>query len=472
MPRPSFHCRLLAATLFGTLLLSGCFRLTEPGPGSQPLRVQIEKRVLRDAKQAFAQADYAEAILLLNRFIRNHPSSSRSPEARWWLARSYQETGALPSAVEYFRLLANAPTPNFYAAEARLRVAHLENVLVEPTTSGPVRGILVSLESLKQPGDLASVRSANREIDGSMILLDVPCDLDGTMPGNGQPVSPRMLQSAIRHLHSQGMAVYLGVTLRCMGHVAWNQQGTLEHWKDWDYHPESGTLRRSPYYSLSRFGYRAFLVEWLSRLRDLPLAGLVFRYEVFSGLYEGFHPVAVQAFEREFDVDFDPVRVLKDYGPMPETDADAGVQLPAVFWKWAGWKARERLRILRNLVAAVRVHLPHVRFGLEVQLQSVADPLHGLVHFAEDWVDAAHGPFDVLLTTIKATSSPWLPSAPHDSPAGRVKAWSVPVMKLVQYLGRPEKIWIILPRPSLRTPGPLRIFPKGVGRVYDHRVVP
>ena len=56
-----------------------------------------------------------------------------------------------------------------------------------------------------------------------MILLDVPCSVDRNLPDNGQPFSFDTMRSAIQHMHAQGTAVYLGVTLRCLGHFA---QGT------------------------------------------------------------------------------------------------------------------------------------------------------------------------------------------------------------------------------------------------------
>ena len=436
------------------------------------MRNHAEKRSLHEAERAFLLADYSAAVLLLNRFVRNHPESFRSLEARWWLARAYQETGNLSAAAEHFRVLADAPASNFYQAEARLRAAHIDNLLGAPPSNEPVRGMLVSLASLRTPGGLAPVSAASQAIDGSVILLDVPCGVDGNVRRHEPLASPNMLQAVVQRLRAQGMAVYLGVTLRCLGNVAPNQRGALAPWKDWDYHPQSGTVRRSPYYSLSHVGYRDFLVDWISHLRDLPLTGLVFRDEVFPGPYEGFSPLAVKVFEQAFNVDFDPVRVLNDHGPILATDAGSDVALPAVFWKWAGWKARERLRILRTLVEAVRVHLPHLRFGLEVQLQSVADPVHGLVHFAEDWVEAAHGPFDVLLTRIQATGPAWLHAAPHGLPAGRSDAWAEVVRQMVRSVGTPEKIWTILPGQSLRLSGAWRMLPEGVGRIYDHRVVP
>ena len=442
------------------------------------LQNRVEGQLLHDAKRAFVRADYANAILLLHRFVRTHPHSSQSPEARWWLARSYQGSGNLPAAVKHFRLLVNARPLNPYQAEALVRATRLEDQLGKPTTGGQVNGILVSLASLRMSDDPASVIADNQTIEGDVMLLDVPCGLDGNGLRNGQPLSPRAIDSVIRYLHGRGAAVYLGVTLRCLGHVAEGQRRALEQWQDWEYLPTAGALRRSPYYSLMFEGYREFLIDWFSQLRDLPLAGLVFRSEVPLGIYEGFSPLALHAFKREFDLNFDPVQILNDDGPLSATGSNADVQRPAVLWKWAGWKARERLRTLWNLVDTLRVRLPHVQFGIEVQRQSVADPAHGLMHFAEDWADVARGPFDVFLTTIKDTSPAWPHSASRGSPefqgfsAGGSEGWTDAVFRMVRHLGKPEKIWVVLPRQAFQSLGQSWILPDGVGHVYDHRLIP
>ncbi len=470
MSRPFPYLRAIVLTLSVSLLLSGCFRSPAPDLGVQALRDQTEKHSLHQAKIAFLRADYSAAVLLLNRFLRNHSQSPRSLEARWWLARAYQEAGKLSSAVEHFRFLAHVPNP--YQTEALLRMTQLVGRLGESMTNGSIEGILVSLDSVQTSSDWDSVILTNQEIEGSMILLNVPCDVDGNALGNGRPFSLEAARSAIQHMHAQGTAVYLGVTLRCLGRFAHDQREALEHWKDWEYDPQSGRLRPSSYYSLNFWRYRVFLVDWISQIRDLPLAGLVLRNEVLDGLYDGFSPLAVETFTQEFDVDFNPARIFNEYRPVSTIDADSGVQLPAVFWKWVGWKARERLRILQDLVQTLHVRLPRLQFGIEVHLQSVADPVQGLVYFAEDWVDIARGPFDMFLVMIEGPG----PSSPHvtsqDSPRGFSKNWAVPVLHMVQRLGKPEKIWTLLPDQATQAGRQSWVLPEGVVRIHDHRILP
>ena len=472
MPGSFPHLRFIIVTLSVFLLLSGCVRSTGPDLGGQELRDEIEKLSLRQAQQAFLRADYSTAVRLLNRFLRTHPQSSRSLEIRWWLARAYQKTGNLSSAVDHLRFLANTPTWNVYQTDARYRAAQLEERLGKSMAGRARKGVLLSLGSVQTPGYVDLALSASREIAGDTILLDVPCRVDAVPSDSRPPFLFDAMRSAVEHLHSQKKAVYLGVTLRCLGQFA--RESESDKWKDWAYDPSSGTLRRSSYYSLHWGGYQTFLADWLGRFSDLPLTGLVIRSEVPVGLYEGFNPLAVQFFAREFGVNFDPVRMFNDDRAALATDSESAVHLPAVFWKWAGWKARERLRIIRSLVQTLRVRLPHLEFGMTLQPQSVTDPIRGLIHFAEDWIDVTRGPFDMFLIKVEGSD----PKVVHSISQGPSPEWSenndgvTAVAEMVEHLGKPDKIWTIMALQSGSAYGQSSAFPKGVGRIYERPAVP
>ena len=466
------HLRFIIITLSALLLVSGCVRFAGPDLGGQALRDETEKLSLQQAQQAFLRADYSTAVQLLNRFLRTHPESPRSLEVRWWLARAYQKTGRLPSAVEHLRYLADAPTWNVYQTDARYRAAQLEERLGKSMAGGAGKGVLLSLGSVQTPADVDLALSESRDIAGDTILLDVPCRADGVTSDSRQSFSFDAMRSAVEHLHSREKAVYLGVTLRCLGQFA--REPDSNKWKDWVYDPSSGTLRRSSYYSLHLGGYQAFLVKWFSRLRDLPLTGVVIRNEVPVGLSEGFNPLAVRLFSREFDVAFDPVRMFSDARTVFPADFESVVRLPAVFWKWAGWKARERLRIIRSLVRTLRVRLPHLEFGVTLHPQSVTAPVRGLIHFAEDWVDVAREPFDIFLIKVEGPD----PTVVHSISQGSSPEWpekndgATAVAEMVEQLGKHERIWTIM---ALRSGSNYRqspMLPEGVGRLYERPAVP
>jgi hypothetical protein len=215
-------------------------------------------------------------------------------------------------------------------------------------------------------------------------------------------------------------------------------------------------------------------VDWLARLHDFPLTGLVIRSELPVGLYEGFSPRAVGLFAREFGVTFDPIRMFNDKRAVHGSDSKSAVHLPSVFWKWAGWKARERLRIIRSLVQALRVRLPHLEFGMTLQPQSVTDPIRGLIHFAEDWIDVTRGPFDMFLIRVEGSDQKVVHSISRgSSPESSENNDAVTsVAEMVEHLGRPDKIWTIM---AIRSGSAYRqspVLPKGVGRLYERPAVP
>lgn len=464
------HFRFTVIALVALLLLSGCFRPAGPDPGVEALRAQTEQRALRQAKLAFLQADYSTAVSSLNRFLRIHPQSSHSLEARWWLARAYQKAGNLTLAIEHFGFLANTRTWNLYQTDAVFRVAQLEGRLGKSMSRESARGILVSLDST--PGDVDALLSTSAGFEEPMVLVDVPCRVSEDPQDNGQWLSFDTIHSVVQSLYARGAVVYLGVTPRCLGRVAWQRE--LENWTDWAYEPQSGTLRQSPYYSLHFGGYRAFLVDWLAQLRDLPLTGLVIRNGVPMGLYEGFNPLAVRLFAREFGVAFDPVRMFNDERAVHASDSNSSVYLPAVFWKWAGWKARERLRSIRDLVQALRAHLPHLEFGMSLQSQSITNPVRGLIFFAEDWVDLAREPFDRFLITIEGTESTLVHQTSQSTSPGFLEGNDemAAVVKMAEHLGKPEKVWTILPGRTAQVRMESGLFPQEVGLIYDRRGAP
>lgn len=472
MSIPLSYLRFIVITLSVLLLLSGCVRSAGLDLRGLELRDEIEKLSLQQAREAFFRADYSTTAQLLNRFLRTHPRSSRSLEARWLLARTYQKTGRLSSAVEHLRFLANTPTWNVYQTDARSRAAQLEERLGKSVAGRARKGVLLTLGSVQTSGYVDRELSASREIAGDTVLLDVPCRIAGVPSDSQESFLIHAMRPAVEHMHSQKKAVYLGVTLRCLGQFA--RESESNRWKDWAYDPSSGALRRSSYYSLHAEGYQAFLVDWLARLHDLPLMGLVIRNAEPLGLYEGFNLLAVQLFAREFGVDFDPVLMFADDRTVFQTHSESGVRLPSAFWKWAGWKARERLRIIRSLVQTLRVHLPHLEFGMTVQPQSVTDPVQGLIHFAEDWIDVVRGPFDMFLVRVEGSDQEVVRSISQgSSPESSEKNDGVTaVAEMAEHLGKPDKIWTIMALRSGSAYRPSPTLPKGVGRIYERPAVP
>jgi tetratricopeptide (TPR) repeat protein len=65
--------------------------------------LDAQTRLLESAYRAFVQERYPLASAIFQRFVDSNPASPRLSEARWWLARSYEERGDLPAALSAYR---------------------------------------------------------------------------------------------------------------------------------------------------------------------------------------------------------------------------------------------------------------------------------------------------------------------------------------------------------------------------------
>ena len=97
------------------VVLSGCATLDPRFPPSMPPgasgvdpALDAQTQLLESAYRAYAQERYPLASALLQRFVDSNPNSSRLSEARWWLARSYEQGGDLPAALSTYRAVVSA----------------------------------------------------------------------------------------------------------------------------------------------------------------------------------------------------------------------------------------------------------------------------------------------------------------------------------------------------------------------------
>ena len=153
-----FLLRVFGGGLVLLLFCSGCVKTPSPEAALESLRVRAAQRLLQEGRQEALLGHYQEAAFLLNRVLTSHPSSSLSNEARWWLARSYQQAGNLQLALENYRSLAQSTKKNAYRAEAKLRVAEIEGILgLSYSEQLVMNGVLVSVDQLQRADALEAI---------------------------------------------------------------------------------------------------------------------------------------------------------------------------------------------------------------------------------------------------------------------------------------------------------------------------
>ena len=123
--------------------------------------------------------------------------------------------------------------------------------------------------------------------------------------------------------------------------------------------------------------------------------GIVFLADLPSGLYDGFTPYSMKTFHQSFQVRLNPGSLFLNghAGQQMRTRSNsenhkAPFSLAPEFWRWAGWKTRQRLTVLQHLIEQVHKHQSELQFGLEVHPDSLENPLRALATYSEDILEA------------------------------------------------------------------------------------
>ena len=97
------------------VVLPGCATLAPRFPPSMPPgasgvdpALDAQTQLMESAYRAYVQERYPLASALFQRFVDSNPDSPRLSEARWWLARSYEQRGDLPAALSAYRAVVGA----------------------------------------------------------------------------------------------------------------------------------------------------------------------------------------------------------------------------------------------------------------------------------------------------------------------------------------------------------------------------
>jgi hypothetical protein len=471
----------------------------EEGSGAPPDIQRMHVRLLEEAQAQFDAGEYTQAISGVKRVLALKPQDALEIESRWLLANAYNRIGEWEAARDHFRTLADSPSGHRYQTEAKLKYRELQRLL-EKFTMPPLdtQAIRLSLEQLPASSGFDEGIKKMKEDGITSLLIDLGCqsepfqsrpsggirhtDHHGGVRASHDLDLQSLLRSYIERSHRLDMLVYVGVNVRCAGY--WHE-ASMPEWRDHTYNVRTRTTEVNRFFDIFHPDYQRFLHDFLARLSGENLDGLVFLDDYPLGVFDGVTPSGLRRFQQAFGTEFDPVHVFQPgFDPLnpPKssrtsvTHSEALAEKP-VFWRWAGWKARERLMVLERLIEHLRKDQSTVHVGLELHPHGLTDPVRALVEYAQDAMEATRGPFSFFFVRPEIDRR-----SAYDQPAAIEKlrriSTNAVLSRLLPVLDDPRRVWVSLPAeggkritPRAVTNGAslLQNFPAGIGVVHDLR---
>ncbi len=370
------------------LVLPGCAALAPRFPPSMPPAasgvdpgLDAQTRLLESAYRAYVQARYPLASALLQRFVDSNPDSPRLSEARWWLARSYEESGDLPSALSAYRALVaevprSTPLAGSYEVYALNRLDAFRRSL-GPSSLLERRQIALWLTN----ADWLTISDVGLWIEqladaGVTVLIveagSIPREM--VRPGpigvyfqtSKVPVVEDRFTVIVPAAHAKGMAVLASLNLHEPGWMTVN--------------PEWGTAMASltgqafqplGHVDVLHPDYQRLVSEVAQDLLRTDIDGLVLEARRAKGFAEEWSPTSRRMFEGQFGFSFDS----HDQSVSPDA------------WRWAGWKTRSYLGFVARLTQQLRQTRPGLLVAVVVHERAVLSPMDALTEYGEDLLE-------------------------------------------------------------------------------------
>ncbi len=472
----------LLILLIAILLGAGCALPPESGSlrggGRTSLKVEVQAWLLQQAHEDFAQARYTRAVHELRRFIETYPQSPLLVEARWWLARSYEQAGELRGALDEYRairkmVLAGRTSQTTYGVRARARITALEKALGGiASRAGGLMAIQLPSHLVPDTLELDQWVETLAQAGIRMIILDAGT----TFAGNQRRVSARrnvadhgissrgvyfrtnwamlvrdVFGQVVPVAHRRGIAVFAAIALRQLDWL----DSDLE-WSDQAFDPDSRKIRRVEFQDVFNPAFQEYLTGLLLDLAKTGIDGVLFRATAASGPLEGMTAFGLRGFEQDFQTPLAPETLVgqadrsgvatHSLAGAPELQAQA---YPPQFWRWAGWKARETVNVMERLRRALGAHSPNLEFALEVHPESITAPVTGLVQYGEDLLEAKRSQFDFYLTGPGSPPPVIPPTSSSDGTAsGETLDRAAVVDRMIELIGEPDRVWVAVPLPT------------------------
>jgi hypothetical protein len=340
--------------------------------------LDAQTRLLESAYGAFAQERYPLASALLQRFVDSNPNSPRLSEARWWLARSYEERGNLPDALSTYRaLVGEAPRSTQlagsyeYYALNRLDEFRRSLGLSSLLERRQIALWLTGADWLTIP-DVGLWIAQLADSGVTSLIVEAGSSSHETMqPGpmgvyfktSKAPVVEDRFTMIVRAAHAKGMAVLASLNLHEPGWTTVNPE--------WGIVMANGTdqvFQPVGHVDVLHPDYQRFVGEVTQDLLRTDIDGLVVGARTTKGFAEEWSPTSRRMFEVQFEPSFDS----QDQSVSPDA------------WRWAGWKTRTYLGFVARLTQQLRQTRPGLLVAVAVHEAAVLSPVDALKEYGED----------------------------------------------------------------------------------------
>jgi tetratricopeptide (TPR) repeat protein len=380
------------------VVLPGCSSLTHQLPPSVPPArsgadpaLDAQTRLIESAYRAFVQERYSLASALFQRFVDSYPNSPRLSEARWWLARSYEQQGDLPAAMSAYRAVVgdapqSAPPAGSYEYHALNRLDALRQ------TRGPSfllerRQIALWLTSqewlavpdiwplIEQLAD-AGVTSLIVEAGTSSRGMIKPTSMGAYFQTARVPVVEDRFKVIVPAAHAKGMAVLASLNLHEPGWLPVNPEWgiTMGNRTDQLSKPVGQADVLHP-------DYQRFIGEVAQDLLLTDIDGIVVGARRAKGFADEWTPTSRRMFVESFG---------------PPSDSQDLVILPDT-WRWAGWKARAYLEFVARLTQQLRQKRSGLLTAVVVHESAVLSPVDALTEYGEDVLESKQRGLHVIV---------------------------------------------------------------------------
>jgi tetratricopeptide (TPR) repeat protein len=384
-------CLLLA-------VLSGC---ANPEPRfPPPLRhgasgvdpaLDAQTQLLESAYRAYAQERFPLASALFRRFVDSNPDSSRLSEARWWLARSYEEGGDLPAALSTYRAMVSAapqstPLADSYESYALDRLDAFRRRL-GPTSLLERRQVALWLTSVDWPS-IPDVRLWMAQLaDAGVTALIVeagspPRETVQSSPTgvyfqtSKVPVVEDLFKVIVPAAHAQGMTVLASLNLHEPGWATVNPE-----WGSAKVNRTGQMLPLIGHVDVLHPDYQHVVGEVAQDLLQTDIDGLVIGARKSKGFAEEWSPTSRRTFEGIFEPSFRS----QDQSVSPDA------------WRWAGWKTRTYLGFVAQLARQLRQMRPALLAAVVVHERAVFSPADALTEYGEDVLETKQRGFHIIV---------------------------------------------------------------------------